>query len=148
MLPLIAAAVFSVHPGPAVRIPVHPQTCVQGPGMTCEPSLQLPVEPRRGRGLMISGIVVAGVIGVPLTLAGAILLISANRSADGVGEGASVLTFATLPVGLVGLAIGVPMLAVGIHRHRVYKAWQRSQIEPSAGRTSHGTWTLGLTLRM
>jgi hypothetical protein len=98
---------------------------------------------------MIAGIVVTGVIAVPLTLAGTVLLVGANNSADGVSEGASVLSFATLPVGLVALAVGVPMLAVGIHRHRIHKAWQRrSQLQPSAGRTPYGTWILGLTLRM
>ncbi len=54
-----------------------------------------------------------------------------------------------LPVGVVALAVGIPLLGVGVYRFRVWREWEdrhRVTLRPRLGR-SHGAWNLGLTLR-
>lgn len=54
-----------------------------------------------------------------------------------------------MPIGLVAIVVGVPVLAVGARRLGAWKAWQREQglaLRPQLGRT-HGAWTPGLELR-
>lgn len=54
-----------------------------------------------------------------------------------------------LPVGVVALAVGIPLLGVGVYRFRVWREWEdrrRLTLRPQLGR-SHGAWNLGLTLR-
>lgn len=109
-------------------------------------------EPRKGLGLLISGAVVTGALGIPLSAAG-VGLIVAGRAADD-GSGASTLvggaagTLLLIP-GIIALGVGVPMLAVGAVRYKKYRAWKKGQeafLMPHTGRTAHGTWTAGFAL--
>lgn len=55
----------------------------------------------------------------------------------------------TMPVGVVALAVGAPLLGAGVQRRRVWRAWQHERgvvLKPRLGR-SNGAWTVGLTLR-
>jgi hypothetical protein len=50
----------------------------------------------------------------------------------------------------VMLGAGIPLLIRGTRQRRAYRAAMAramARVEPSFGRTRHGTWTGGLTLR-
>lgn len=109
--------------------------------------------PPKGLGMMISGIVVTAVYGLPVTAWGVAGIIAFNKAEKegvpftGLGKGvaATVMVF-----GIIGLAIGVPLLAVGASRFSKYQKWkagQTARLAPSAGLTPFGTVTPGLTLR-
>lgn len=54
-----------------------------------------------------------------------------------------------MPFGVLGLAVGVPLLGVGIHRHRLSKRWRAERglvLRPHLGR-ARNIWTVGLELR-
>ncbi len=93
---------------------------------------------RRGIGLLVA---------MPLLTLGALSLASDRRCREAGGGsncwgglGAAI----NLPLAVVGFAVGIPLLAVGAHRHRL---WKRSQItlRPEFGRALGG-WTAGFVL--
>ena len=54
-----------------------------------------------------------------------------------------------MPIGLVAVAVGIPVLTVGALRLRAWKEWQREYgltLRPQLAR-SHGAWIPGLELR-
>lgn len=58
----------------------------------------------------------------------------------------------TMPIGVIVLAVGAPLLGVGVHRNRVWRvwrAWRRERAVVLVPRLSHGygAWTAALTLR-
>lgn len=116
--------------------------------------------PPRGLGMLITGSVVAGAVGLPFTILG-VYTIAASRTAGNVAggvEGQAVSGLGTLAggisivFGLIGLGVGVPLAVVGGIRLGKYNKWKASQPQqarllPHSGRTAHGTWTTGFTLR-
>jgi hypothetical protein len=114
-------------------------------------------EPSKGLGLMIPGAIITGALGLPITTLGVIRLIQFNRiqqqtedglvvAAAGLGKVGSIVV---ITFGVLFLAAGVPMLAVGAHKFSRYQKWKKDghALLPSMNRTAHGTWTGGLTLR-
>ena len=100
--------------------------------------------PPRGVGMLAAG--------GALTFTGTVLSVVAGAAFAARGcryclegvEGAYIL-----PVGVVALAVGIPLLGVGVYRFRVWREWEdrrRLTLRPQLGR-SHGAWNLGLTLR-
>jgi len=100
---------------------------------------------------MIATGVLLAALGLPLTILGIAEFASscpekqqqANECWNGVNG-----AIAFVP-GLVGFAVGGPLLGVGIHRKLVWRAWQRAHgltLRPHFG---HGrsAWTTGLELR-
>ncbi len=60
------------------------------------------------------------------------------------------LALPLLVPGILSVGAGATLLAAGGVRYTRWKAWRTrtaTTLEPSAGRSPHGTWTLGLTLR-
>lgn len=111
--------------------------------------------PPKGLGMMISGIVVTAAYGLPVTFWGTFALVNISRAeqvvganpATGLGKGvaATIMVF-----GIIGLAIGVPLLAVGASRFSKYQKWkagQTARLAPTASMTPFGTVTPGLALR-
>ena len=106
--------------------------------------------PKRGAGMLATGAFLSPV--------GALLVISAAVSYAGQarcereeqGECWDGLAGAIqMPIGVVALAVGIPLLGAGVHRRRVWRAWQREHglvMRPRFGRSSHA-WILGLDLR-
>lgn len=136
-------AAASEAPAPAPEGPAPAPAAPAGP------------PPPKGLGMMISGIVVTAAYGLPVTFWGTFALVNISRAeqvvganpATGLGKGvaATIMVF-----GIIGLAIGVPLLAVGASRFSKYQKWKASQtarLAPSAGLTPFGTVTPGLTLR-
>lgn len=113
-------------------------------------------EPSRGLGLLISGAVVTGAVGLPLTLWGSYIVIASRAVDDGdLGSGlvsavGTLVGGVVLFFGVVGLGVGVPLLGVGGYRFSRWREWQARQgvrLLPSAGLSLYGTVTPGLTLR-
>ncbi|MEZ4449207.1 MAG: hypothetical protein R3B09_06980 [Nannocystaceae bacterium] len=113
-------------------------------------------EPSKGLGLLIPGAVITGVVGVPSTILGTAIVISAHSANDGSLEGGLADVFGTLVggvfifFGIVGLGVGVPLLGVGAYKHSRWRDWrdrQRVSLAPSVGRSAYGTFTSGLVLR-
>ncbi|HEY8380337.1 MAG TPA: hypothetical protein VIK91_27815 [Nannocystis sp.] len=106
--------------------------------------------------MLISGAVIVGAYSLPLIGYGA-AVVAAGRAADeatgdtGVVEaGGNILGGALLAMGVIGLAVGGPLLGVGAYRFSKYQKWKQGQqalILPSAGRTAFGTITPGLEIR-
>jgi hypothetical protein len=116
--------------------------------------------PPRGLGMLISGSVVSAAVGLPFTIFGAYTIVASRAVGETVGgvEGAATCGLGTLAggmllvFGLIGLGVGVPLAVVGGIRLGKYNAWKRgqqpqAQLMPYQGRTTHGTWTTGLTLK-
>jgi len=115
-----------------------------------QPGPAMVTPPRRGLGMLVTG-------GV-LTTAGSALLATAAWSfavtdcSGGSDTGAcwaGLVGAIAMPVGVVALAVGAPLLGAGVQRKRVWRAWQRERgvvLRPRLGR-SHGAWTVGFTLR-
>jgi len=106
-------------------------------------------EPMKGRELLIGGAVVSG-LGLSLTIAGLIMLHPFQQLEGDAIYVASIYGGSFMGVGLLGLAVGVPLLAVGVHRHRAWKRWERENrvaLTPQLGRGARGSWSLGLELR-
>jgi hypothetical protein len=98
--------------------------------------------PPRGLGLLITGSVVTGAVGLPFVIWGSAVAAAGARVTDG----GAVAGAPFLAVGLIGLAAGVPMLAVGAVRMKKYNQWKSQHaFVPTAGRTAMGTWTGGVS---
>lgn len=109
--------------------------------------------PRKGLGMMITGAVITGAYALPMLAAGTVLLVASSRVSsdaspgDEFGGGIGVLAVA---MGLIGLAVGAPLLGVGAYRFSKYRQWkagQSARFVPTAGRTAFGTVTPGLVFR-
>ena len=114
-------------------------------------------EPKKGLGMMISGGVITGLYALPLTLYGIVIIAGSKKIQNEGGEGGeavggagSILGGVVLGFGLVGLAVGVPLLAVGGSRFSKWRKWKQANkvaLAPNVGRTAFGTYTPGLALR-
>ncbi|MCY0989769.1 hypothetical protein OV203_21710 [Nannocystis sp. ILAH1] len=70
--------------------------------------------------------------------------------AEGLSDGRARGTGALILPGLVALGVGVPLTIGGAIRYRQWRAWrQRNPIAaaPVAGRSAHGSWVVGVSLR-
>ncbi|MBA3549803.1 MAG: hypothetical protein H0T76_25260 [Nannocystis sp.] len=106
--------------------------------------------------MLIPGAIITGALGLPITTLGVIRLIQFNRiqkqTDDGLvaagatlGKGASIVV---ISFGVIFLAVGVPLLAVGAVKLSKYQKWKNGHaMVPAMNRTAHGTWTAGLALR-
>jgi hypothetical protein len=109
------------------------------------PLRQVEEEPERGTGRLVAGIVLTS-LGALGTIAGGIMAGVVQGLSDGRARGTGALV---LP-GLVVLGVGVPLTIGGAMRYRQWKAWrQRNPVEvaPVAGRSTHGSWMVGVSLR-
>ncbi len=112
-------------------------------------------EPKKGLGMMISGGVITGLYALPLSLWGIVIIAGSKKAAnetgsDGVGKVGGALGGVILGFGLVGLAVGVPLLGVGGSRFSKWRKWKEANkvaLAPNVGRTAFGTYTPGLALR-
>lgn len=131
---------------------------VEGPSPTPPPSRErwLPAPPakppRRGIGLITVGTTSIGLIGAPLVVT-AIVGFVENTRCEQAGGGSNcfsgLIASIMMPIGVIAIAAGAPMLAVGISRLRAYKKWQREHavaLHLHFGR-SRGAWLPGLDLR-
>jgi len=110
-------------------------------------------EPRKGLGLMITGSVITGVIGLPFTILGTAVIVSNNRPSEDDDHHpftGAMIGGAALTVGLVGLHVGVPLLGVGASRFSRWRKWKSAntmKISAGLARTNFGTPTPTLTFR-
>jgi len=112
-------------------------------------------EPKKGLGMMITGGVITGLYALPLTIYGTAIIVASRRVSDTEGGevGGAVggaLGGVVLGLGVVGLAVGVPLLGVGASRFSKWRKWKENNnvaLAPSVGRTAFGTYTPGVTLR-
>ncbi len=144
-----------VQPAPQ---PVAPAPMAPGPEQVAPAPMPAPVPqpeyveppPRKGLGMMITGAVITGAHGLPLTLGGlAIIALSGPVSSD---SDVFVLTrsfgVVVLGFGIIGLAVGVPLLAVGASRFSRWRRWRATQrVSFGVGRTLYGAYTPGLSFR-
>ena len=144
----------------AEAAPEGPVAVAEGPESAPAPSTAPSTAPRppptKGLGMMISGAVVTGAVALPLIGYGAYIIVVGKRVDDAVdGDGVvqsagNVLGGVVLAFGVIALAVGAPLLGVGASRFSKYQKWkdgQQVKWSPSSGRTAHGTWTTGVTLR-
>lgn len=112
--------------------------------------------PKKGLGMMITGAVLTGAYALPLIGYGAFVVVLGKKADDEVGgmgvveTGGNILGGVLLTMGIIGLAVGAPLLGVGAARFSKYQKWKKSQqamFLPSAGRTPFGTITPGLEIR-
>ena len=112
-------------------------------------------EPKKGLGMMISGGVITGLYALPLSLWGIVIIAASKKAAnetssDGVAKAGGALGGIVLGFGLVGLAVGVPLLGVGGSRFSKWRKWKQANkvaLAPNVGRTAFGTYTPGVALR-
>jgi len=107
-----------------------------------------PPPPPRAVPLGINGAILAGVGATFLLLAAVSLAEGAScpRACGFWGETSGKLL---VWLGAPAFVVGVPMLAVGVHRHRRWRAWERQQLlelQPWAGGV-RGGGSAGVTLR-
>jgi len=134
--------------------PEGPAPVAEGPAPAPTPAPMGP-PPRKSLGMMISGAVITGAVALPLIGYGAAIVVLGKRDddVDGMGvaqTGGNILGGVVIALGVVALSVGAPLLGVGAYRFSKYKKWQKGQQahwSPSSGRTAHGTWTTGVTLR-
>ena len=119
------------------------------------------VTPPRGIGLIVGGSLVAGLVGFPLTVVGALGIAASNRLDEGtdgtVGEGAGDvggsigrgLSLVALIPGVLALGGGGAMIAFGAINNKKYQDWKRANgyvLAPSFGATARRTPTYGLRM--
>jgi len=135
--------------------PEGPAPGAEGPAPAPTPAPMGP-PPRKSLGMMISGAVITGAVALPLIGYGAAIVVLGKRAddeVDGMGvaqTGGNILGGVVIALGVVALAVGAPLLGVGAYRFSKYRKWHKGQQahwSPSSGRTAHGTWTTGVTLR-
>ncbi len=111
------------------------------------PALEAP--PRRGLGMLVTGGFLSATGGALVVTAASSFANDCNQDPEGGECWAGLLRAIIMPIGVVALAVGAPLLGAGVQQNRVWRAWQRERgvvLKPRLGR-SHGTWTVGLTLR-
>jgi hypothetical protein len=112
------------------------------------PTLEAP--PRRGLGMLVTGGFLSATGGALLvTAAWSFAATDCSQGSDSGACWVGLVGAITMPIGVVALAVGAPLLGAGVQRNRVWRAWQRERgvvLKPRLART-HGTWTVGLTLR-
>ena len=148
------AAPASEAPGPVAE-GAPPVAAAPGPAPAPAPAAMGP-EPSKGLGMLIPGAIITGGLGLPLTALGIVRLIQYNniqkQTDDGLvaagaalGKGASIVV---ISFGVIFLAVGVPLLAVGAVKLSNYQKWKSGHaLVPSMNRTMYGTWTAGVALR-
>lgn len=100
--------------------------------------------------MLVTGSVLTG-LGASVFLAGVAGTVIGSRCTgrDGRDCITQLLGAIVLPIGVVALAVGIPLTGVDAHRLRVWRAWQRAHglaVRPQFGR-SGGAWAVGLALR-
>jgi hypothetical protein len=143
--------------------------CLQAPGPTGSsvtssqvaasgadplPFVELParasISPKRGIGMIATGAFLT-VAGSALTVAavlGGVSTTKCKREQQGECWG-GIAVAAEAPFAVVTLAVGVPLLTVGVQRNQSWRAWQREHgltLRPQFDR-GRGGWTLGVALR-
>lgn len=103
-------------------------------------------EPKNGKDLLTGGVIMTA-IGAPLTLAGLILLRPGKQLEGDANYVAAIYGGSFIGVGLLTLAIGVPLLAVGVHRRRAWTRWQSENRVSLRPHIARDTWSLGLQMR-
>lgn len=106
-------------------------------------------EPENGRGMLVGGALLSGV-GLPTLITGLVIL-KPGRTLEGDAiYVAQIWGGSFIGAGLLSLAVGVPLLVVGVRRHKEWQLWQRENrisLRPHLERGTRGTWALGLQLR-
>ena len=103
--------------------------------------------------MMITGAVLTGAYALPLIGYGAFIVAAGKQVDDetGVAEsGGNIVGGVLLTMGIIGLAVGAPLLGVGAARFSKYQKWKKGQqarFLPAAGRTPFGTITPGFEVR-
>lgn len=106
--------------------------------------------PRKGLGMLITGATITGLYGLPVTIWGTVIIASTRQQDDFVGDLGGVIGGFVLFFGVVGLAVGVPLLGVGGARYSRWRIWKDAQdarLSASVTRSPYGTYSPGLTLR-
>ena len=144
VLGLLGVTAPTSPPGPTLDPPIA------GPPRFSAPASEWKEDPKRGVGMIVTGSVFSA-LGVVLTVTAANAFAAdarchrERRSECWAGLGGAIL----MPFAMTGLAVGAPLLGVGIYRNRVWRAWQRESrltLRPRFGR-SGGGWFLGVALR-
>lgn len=140
-------------PGPAPVVGEHVEGPAPAPAPAPERSLPSPPAkpPRRGIGLITVGAISVGLIGAPLVataIAGFVENTRCERAGHSHCFGGLIATI-MMPVGVIAVVAGAPMLAVGVSRLRAYKKWQREHAVDLHLQFGHsrGAWLPGLDLR-
>lgn len=145
MTTTLLLAVLSVQAPEATRTSV-----TGGPTHADKSSLRVSPAPKRGVGMLVTGSI--------LTVAGTALMLAipfafaakARCERSGNGECWDLIAAAAeFPFGVVGLAVGVPLLVVGVRRNRAWREWQEAHnltLRPQIDRR-RGSWALGFELR-
>lgn len=109
-----------------------------------------PEPPKRGIGYLVGGGILTGAGAAVLTASGLAFASGARCEEQGGGECWQALAgFIELPFGIVGVAVGVPLLVVGAGQNRYWRRWQREHgltLRPRFDR-GRGSVTLGVALR-
>lgn len=132
-----------------------PAPAAEGPAPAPAAAAPAGPPPSKGLGMLISGAVIVGAYSLPLIGYGAYVVAlgrAADKAVDGMGvveTGGNIVGGVLLTMGIIGLAVGGPLLGVGAYRFSKYQKWKSSQTVflPSAGRTAFGTITPGLEIR-
>ncbi|WP_434415400.1 hypothetical protein [Nannocystis pusilla] len=109
--------------------------------------------PKKGLGMMITGAVLTGAYALPLIGYGAFIVAAGKQVDDETGvveSGGNIVGGVLLTMGIIGLAVGAPLLGVGAARFSKYQKWKKGQqarFLPAAGRTPFGTITPGFEVR-
>lgn len=150
-----AAAAAEEAPAETPPAPVTEGPTAEGP--TPAPAAAAPAgpAPKKGLGMMITGAVLVGAYALPLIGYGASTValgrkLDAASGMTGVATaGGNILGGALLAMGVIGLAVGAPLLGVGAARFSKYRKWKNNQVAllPAASRTVFGTITPGLEIR-
>ncbi|PCC66570.1 hypothetical protein SAMN02745121_00701 [Nannocystis exedens] len=109
--------------------------------------------PKKGLGMLITGAVLTGAYALPLIGYGAFVVAAGKKVDDETGvveTGGNIVGGVLLTMGIIGLAVGAPLLGVGAARFSKYQKWKKGQqakFLPAAGRTPFGTITPGFEIR-
>lgn len=140
---------------PAGDAPAAEVTAAPAEGPAPAPAAPVGPPPPRGLGMLISGAVITGAYALPLIGFGAYTIVLSKQvddAAGGVGvvKGAGSLAGGiAIAFGMIGLAVGAPLIGVGAVRMSKYNKWksgQTARLMPTAGRTAFGTITPGLVI--
>jgi hypothetical protein len=141
-----APAAAATAEGPAAEGPAPAPVAAPPPGPP----------PKKGLGMMITGAVLTGAYALPLIGYGAYAVVAGKKADEATGgtgvveTGGNIVGGVLLTMGIIGLAVGAPLLGVGAARFSKYQKWkkgQQAQLLPAAGRTPFGTITPGFEIR-